>query len=701
MRKMGWVILALFLLPPAFGQQAHLDSLLNLLKAYAKDDTVKLNLLNDIAYDYCRIDAGKGLQTADKAIALAQKLNIPAKLATSFNYKGINYSSKGQDSLALACYNHALVLYRQAGNLLRVGATYNNMAISFVNLSNYAEALEYHTKAFAIFEQLNDKTRMGNSLNNIGVIYLYVADYSKALEYYLKALAIFETAGNKNAFGNTLSNIGLVYDHLSNFPRALEYQNRALAVYRENGDKAGMASALGNIGNVYQDMDSSTKALALYQQALVISEQSGNQRGIASNYGNIGIVYNSLGNYAKALEYLQKSMAMNTAAGDKQRMAGDYNQLGKLYLNAPAAFLQKQYVAPGSRYNKVIELESRALAVAEEIGSADIQRDVWETMSKVYEAANKNGLALTAYKQYIAFRDSVVNTETKQNILRKEMQFEFEKKQAIAKAESDKQKVLANAEIHRQQLVRNALIFSGAVIFLAALVTFIFYKKRRDAAEHQKEAEFNMLVTDTEMKALRAQMNPHFIFNSLNSISDYIQKSDAATAAMYAAKFAKLMRMILENSEKKEVCLADDLEALSVYMELERLRLDNKFDYSLTVADNIDADNTLLPPLLLQPFVENSIWHGISKKAGRGKITVHIEREGEMLKCTVNDDGVGRSEKGAAILHKPAGKSFGLKVTQSRIEILNKLKKSSAAVTLTDLEQGMRVEVVLPFETSI
>jgi LytS/YehU family sensor histidine kinase len=198
------------------------------------------------------------------------------------------------------------------------------------------------------------------------------------------------------------------------------------------------------------------------------------------------------------------------------------------------------------------------------------------------------------------------------------------------------------------------------------------------------------------MKALRAQMNPHFIFNSLNSISDYIAKQDVKTADRYLTKFAKMMRLILENSEHKQISLAEDLKALELYMQLEALRLNDKFSYEIKIDDEIDQDITMIPPLILQPFVENSIWHVISQKEGRGKILIEIKKENEMINCAVEDNGVGRNH---LMQYEPNGiskKSLGMKITRSRIDILNQPGKTRGAVELLDLAKGMRVEIKFP-----
>jgi len=280
------------------------------------------------------------------------------------------------------------------------------------------------------------------------------------------------------------------------------------------------------------------------------------------------------------------------------------------------------------------------------------------------------------------------------------MQYEFDKKETLLKADLDKKEALANAEIKRQLIIKNSAMGGASVLLLAGAIIFVLYKRRRDAEEQKKESDFKAEVSETEMKALRSQMNPHFIFNSLNSIGDYISRNDNKAADNYLSKFAKVMRMILENSEQKEVSLADDLKALELYMQLESLRMNNKFTYEIQVDEAIDKEATLIPPLLLQPFVENSIWHGISKKQGTGKIVIIIKKEGDMINCIVEDDGIGRNQSSQQNSESmaPEKKSLGMKITKSRIDIINKLKKSKAGVQLFDLPQGTKVELRLPLE---
>ena len=182
-------------------------------------------------------------------------------------------------------------------------------------------------------------------------------------------------------------------------------------------------------------------------------------------------------------------------------------------------------------------------------------------------------------------------------------------------------------------------------------------------------------------------MNPHFIFNSLNSIRDYLSRNRTEEAGEYLARFASLMRSILENSEQKEVPISDDIDAMKLYLELELLRLNNSFSYRIVVDDSIDVERTYIPPLILQPFIENSIWHGLNAKSGDdGMLSVEIHQKEGMLCCVVEDNGKGRG--GVDVSRR----SFGMKITSDRIRMLDK----KATMRVVDLEQGTRVEIWLP-----
>jgi LytS/YehU family sensor histidine kinase len=211
-------------------------------------------------------------------------------------------------------------------------------------------------------------------------------------------------------------------------------------------------------------------------------------------------------------------------------------------------------------------------------------------------------------------------------------------------------------------------------------------------------------LAQAETKALRSQMNPHFIFNSLNSINSFVLDKKHELASDYLIKFSKLIRLILDNSRSETITIDKELETLKLYVSLESARFDNKFTCSYQVAEDVNVSSVMIPPMLLQPFVENAIWHGLMQKEGEGTIAISIKKQDEeFLSISITDDGIGR-EKAAELKSKSAThNSHGLKVTSQRIEMMNKLNSTSAHVNIFDLydEQGRatgtRVELVIPF----
>ena len=203
----------------------------------------------------------------------------------------------------------------------------------------------------------------------------------------------------------------------------------------------------------------------------------------------------------------------------------------------------------------------------------------------------------------------------------------------------------------------------------------------------QLQLAFEQKLAEMEMTALRAQMNPHFIFNCLNSIKLYTTDNDSEKASAYLTKFSRLIRLVLENSRSERVTLNNELEALQLYLEMEAMRFKNKLRFKIDVELELDGDLIEIPPLLLQPYVENAIWHGLMHKKEGGCVQVKVmQPESDRLLITISDDGIGRA-KAAALKSKSAtaNKSFGMKVTDERIALLNQVYQTNANVKVYDL----------------
>ncbi|MBL7798337.1 MAG: histidine kinase [Saprospiraceae bacterium] len=253
-------------------------------------------------------------------------------------------------------------------------------------------------------------------------------------------------------------------------------------------------------------------------------------------------------------------------------------------------------------------------------------------------------------------------------------------------------------------LQKQAWFIALVALFFVGLVYALYRYRVRQVEETERlKTEFNRQLAETRLEALRAQMNPHFIFNSLNSINRYIIKSDIKTASLYLTRFAKLIRLILDNSKNKKVVLANELEALRLYVDMESLRFDHQFTFDITCDEDVDADNIEVPPLIIQPYVENAIWHGLLPKEAAGHPSVHVSQRKDLLTCTITDNGIGRAQAAAfKSKNAPTRQSVGMKLTEERLHIATDKFSVSGTQEVIDLQNdngepcGTRVILTIP-----
>ncbi len=247
-------------------------------------------------------------------------------------------------------------------------------------------------------------------------------------------------------------------------------------------------------------------------------------------------------------------------------------------------------------------------------------------------------------------------------------------------------------------------IFSIILVSIAIILFVIFVQHRKSQKRKTLFEEEKRKVLISELHALRSQMNPHFIFNTLSSIQSFITKNDSKDAVNYLSKFSKLMRATLENTQKQKIPIKDEIETLELYMELEKLRLNNKFSYHINIDNDIDVQFEEIPPMLLQPYIENAIWHGISHKTSAGIIKINLTLENEnLLKCEIEDNGIGRNKAMKMRKEEKQNKSLGMSITKDRLEIINSLKNSKLNINIIDLEEnsipsGTKIELFIPLD---
>lgn len=249
-------------------------------------------------------------------------------------------------------------------------------------------------------------------------------------------------------------------------------------------------------------------------------------------------------------------------------------------------------------------------------------------------------------------------------------------------------------------------ILSSTSLILISLILSIRFRIRQIKNREKQKTEMNKKIANIESQALRAQMNPHFIFNTMTSIQHYISNNDTDAALKYLSKFAKLMRKIMDNSKQPLISVSEEINALELYLELEIMRFDKKFEYTINVDPSIDQNYDRIPSMLIQPYVENAIIHGLLPKQGSGKIHINMERYDNTILCVIEDNGIGRErskefKKNRVQQHK----SMGMSITAERLDILNSSLNSKLNAEIVDLYDkgqpaGTRVRLIIPLETN-
>lgn len=642
-----------------------------------------------------------------QALVDSLKNELPKKKSDSDQVKTVLRLARAMMSFdpdaAMHLADSAMGLARQHQWLTGVGLAYINKARIHRSNGDYAAGLQHADTAYDIFKAVKWKAAQGDALFEISNNYERLGNYSKAIENNYNALRIYEEIDLKPSIASIYNNLGIDYYRLDDYPKAIENYSKALEIHRKANNKFGIASALDNMASVYKEQGKIDKVNELNLEAIRLFEEINDQAAMGRIYFNRGNFMQQQNYFDSALSYYRKAINIADKLEIKSTLAFGYGGIGEIYLKVANDSPSKNVLPDSLKASKPVLLKKanqyfvKAYDLSEKMGDLSLRMRFAKSISDTRAASGDYKSALTYYDKASQYKDSIFNDENK----RKVAALETERLEEVKDKEIqilNKDKALQASEIRRQAQIRNAVL---AAVAIAAIFSFFLIR----SFTRRRKVTFEKQVMQTEMKALRAQMNPHFIFNSLHSINKYVMENDKGMASEYLSKFAKLMRLVLENSREMEVPLENDLAALELYMQLEALRFGNKFQYSIEIDPDIDKENTLIPPLMLQPFAENAIVHGMKDKED-GLIKIKVQAaEGNMIKCVVEDNGVGRSAVPAAVEETTKKrKSLGLKIMQERLSVINQLRKAKAAVHVFDLKDaenkpgGLRIELFLPLQ---
>lgn len=557
----------------------------------------------------------------------------------------------------------------------------NRFSLSLYSTADYIEAIFVTSLSAQIWYELDNIKAYNNSLRKIGNYYFFSGDIYNAVNYSTKALVISKKNNFKTQEYQILYRLAWCHWRIGNCDQAIKYIELSKELIDNGSVSRSLKLYYKSISNFYHCKGMNEEALKYVDLSIAISK-------VEKDYLNLSIVTSFKANYLiemngnqeEIFEMLNQVINLNKRADNKTQLGLNYITLSKAYL----------YI---NNYQKAIEASLISLEYVEKIGDLPKILENYNYLKQAYKKNNNLSNAFLYSEKYNKLYEQIYGVEN----LKKIFEIQQEHNEEINKG------IIKNLKITNQQNKRIYWLTSIIVLLLFSgiLIYFIQSKKNQKLKNEALKEQLTHELLQMEMEALRSRMNPHFIFNSLNSIKSFIISNDVKNSITYFSKFAKLLRYSLNNSSIDFVNLEDEITFLNDYVILENLRLTHPFEFIIESVDNLDLKSLQIPPLIIQTFVENAIWHGLSLKKDNGKLRLKITSKNNFLEIHIIDNGIGR--KASAIINKnKTHSSKGISITTKRLAIFSKIYNFQKSFEIIDLidengkAKGTKIIIKLP-----
>ncbi len=582
-----------------------------------------------------------------------------------------------------------------------------NLGQAFWQQRNYKDAEINLQKSIQYYQEIKDHTGVNDAYFILGRCYYDQAKYDAAILAFTKAKDYAIRHHQEKSAANQFNAIGITNKSIGNYPEAVKAFQGALSIYNELQFEEGMAAANHNLGIIYTKISSLDSALVCYEFALKLREKSGADREVGQYLQSIANIYRNQEKSDESINFAKKSIERFDKAKDSTGLINAYGVIGlvqldqSLFAEAEKTFQYVLTMAEPLKYNlantyfslgkisqhldnhhQALAYFQKALKNVKYSESGNVESEILRAQSVSYEQLDQFDQALQAYQAHITVRDSIEGVDVKKQI-----------KEIDAKYQSEiKDNKIALLAKDNQIMKRSRAIILGFFL-ISLLLGLVGWMAVR--AQQLRAVRDNL---ELKQRLLRAQIRPHFLFNALTAIQSFTLKNGIEAGAVYLASFAKLMRSILENSSNEYVTIKDELNSIGHYLKLEKLRHGDLFRYEVEVDPELDQAHVLIPPMLIQPFLENAIKHGFAAIDYLGKINISIQRKVNSIQFSIWDNGVGFASK--SIVYSDEHKSRSLQITRERLNMLNKDLKKPIELTIKNLKmtggQGILVLFELP-----
>lgn len=600
-------------------------------------DSVKSEIKNPKLHDTTRLNIIMG--TMDNNVApYGHEYHALNKMLGTLAEKKYQKGKKGEP-------NRSYTVYR---------AIYHNIeAIEYYQKFEFGKALEHVNKSIVFFQEGDEPGDVNGQKVLKASIYTDMKQYEKAIATLADAIKSMEKMGDAENIAYSQVALGNIYQKQRQNEKAVEYFGKAVSYYENQKDLAPefvhlMGVAYTNKGTSEINLKRPDAALVSLEKALTIMKQLGSTDSMSMILGKIGNIKIHQGKLEEAEKFLNQAISISP---NPATTAHSYLRLGEL--------AQKK-----QDFKKADFYYSTAYQMGIEIHNADVRQEASGRLSIVNKELGNYKKALEMSEVYRAMIDSTKLLDTKNKLEQYEMKSAFEKKELNYKLESERKTAVKN----------NWLIGLGGVLLLLILGGFFYYRNNK-----QKQSIASLEKNQIKQKLLISQMNPHFIFNSVENIRSLIRGNQNDLAVDYLSKFSRLTRQILEYSNENYISLSEEKEMIENYLSIQQLLYENKFNFSVSVAEEIDQDTIFLPPMLTQPFIENAIKHGLRNKADGGKVSISFYLKSQKLMFEVTDNGSGFED------HAPVANHKSLAMTITKERLVNYTKNQDFVVTTDNI----------------
>lgn len=577
-------------------------------------------------------------------------------------------SSTNHDPQELKVISDRLLDKRFVNNSKFYAYGYLALAESKYYSQAYSDALIYYQQALSAFELIKDSDRIASIYNSIGVVHFILGNDNEACEAYLKSFKFYEAIGDKQGMGQMYNNLALIYWRSYNYEKADYYALKGIALYKELGEQKYLADMYNNYALNLVNRKKYDEALSYYHQALNIYQRfsaDGERAIVISNIGTI--FFERLNNVDSANFYYHKALMAWAQNKDTVSLVNGYRRLAQLNMSCKDYKLAISNLLEAERLNEKTNNIVYGLKTSAEL-------------SICYEALGDFKEALRRSRLYNQLSDSISKTETQKKIAEVESKFQVQQ----TKNEM--------AVLQQKSTLTTIILLSLFIVVLLIAVAIFFYWKSYKMREEQR-------VLMLEHKVLRTQMDPHFIFNAMSALQCYIMDDKPDDAIRFLSDFSALLRLVLQYSKNELIPVAKEKKILDHYLALQNKRFDNKIKFDIVVGQELLDGNVMMPPMLAQPFVENSLEHGGLHSIEDAMILISLKKEGDFIRLSIEDNGIG-IEQSKLVVKETKHKSMAISITQDRLKLLNTHHKGKVNFSMKDLShegsRGTRVEFLIP-----